>query len=391
VPLRRTGLDPVPALARMRAIHPVHRMGRALGMGVWVVTGYDETRAVLRDTDAFSTDIRPLVGAGDGPSIGGLGFTDPPDHTRLRRMLAPHFTGRRLAVLTPAIQRIVDRQLDLLDDGREVVDLATEFAFPVPFSVIGELLGLTVEQSERFHQLGRNRFDARSGFVSPFGAMSESHSFLLETVRTQRLDPGPGLIGDLIRQHGSDIDDEQLARLVDGVFTGGYETSASMLTLGTVTLLAHPEVGAALAVPGADATPVIDELLRYLSVVQIGFPRFAKRDLDLFGQRVRAGDVVIPSLSAANRDPSLGADAESFAPGRTAPSHLAFGYGMHRCVGSELARTELAIALTSLLRRFPDLALDVPAESLQYRELSVVYGLDHLPVRLRSRTDRTAP
>lgn len=385
MPLRRVGLDPVPDLATLREAEPVAKLGRALGMTVWLVTGYDEARAVLADTSSYSTDVRPILGKGADPDqfIGGLGFTDPPAHTQLRKILTPEFTGRRIARLAPTIESIVDQQLDVLaaHGANSDVDFVTDFAFPVPFLVICELLGLPIKDREPFRQLGRARFDVTGGGGGLFGAVSQSREFLLHVVAEQRAHPGTGLLGSLVQAHGDDLDDLTLAGVADGVLTGGFETSASMLALGTLALLREP-FGLRLVEDDDDVDRVVSELLRYLSVVQISFPRFARHDLDLFGKRVQAGDVVVCSLSGANRDAIFGGDPERVEPAASRRAHLAFGYGMHRCIGAELARLELRIAFRQLARRFPSMRLAVDPSALQFRELSIVYGVHSLPVRL---------
>ena len=385
MPLCRDGLDPVPALAIARETEPVAKLGRALGMTVWLVTGYEHARAVLNDISNYSTDIRPIFGGAVDPDqfIGGLGFTDPPAHTQLRKVLTPEFTGRRIARLLPRIESIVEHQLDVLAARGDIVDLVTDFAFPVPFLVICELLGLPIEDRESFRQLGRARFDVAGGGDGTFGAMSQSREFLLQVVAEQRVRPGEGLIGALIRAHGDQLDDLTLAGLADGVFTGGYETSAGMLALGALALLRDP-AGLRLVEGDDQAERVIAELLRYLSVVQIAFPRFARRDLDLFGKRVKAGDVVVCSLSGANRDILRGAGAERLDACTGRGSHLAFGHGTHRCIGSELARLELRVAFRGLASRFPAMRLAIEPSALQFRDLSIVYGVHSLPVQLNT-------
>lgn len=392
-PFQRIGLDPLPELAELRRTDPVHRLGKVFGKNVWLVTGYEAARTVLNDTVSYSTDIRAVLGTGGPASIGGLGFTDPPEHTRLRKFLTPEFTKRRLARLQPRIEEIVAERLDAMfalagPDG--VVDIVAEFAFPIPFLVICELLGLPVEDRTRFRKLGNARFDISSGGANVFGAMTESQQFLLEAVRAERKNPGEGLIGAIIREHGDEVDDLELAGLADGVFTGGYETSASMLALGTLTLLQNPEV---FRLVGADPDAVggvVDELLRYLTVVQLPFPRLAKHDLDLFGRSIKAGDAVMCALTTANRDEAFGDSPDTIDPNRSGRSHLAFGHGFHRCVGSELARMELAAAFSALSRRFPQLSLAVDAADLEYRGISFVYGVVALPVRLGVPNDVTA-
>lgn len=387
MPLRRNGMDPVPELGQMRENDPVRRMRRVFGINVWLVSGYHEAKAVLADTKSYSTDIRPMLGMGSDVKIGGLGFTDPPEHTRLRKILTPEFTVRRLARLQPSIDRIVAERLDAMEAGGPVVDLVEDFAFPIPFLVICELLGLPVEDREHFRKLGHARFDVSGGGVGVFGAMTESREFLQEAVRRQRQEPGEGLIGQIIRELGDEVTDEELGGLADGVFTGGYETSASMLSLGTLALLREPESYARAGHP-EHVDSVVAELLRYLSVVQITFPRFAKEDLDLFGKPIKKGDVVIVSLSGANRDPVLGEDTETINPHVDRSSHLGFGHGFHRCVGAELARMELRSAFLGLVERFPNLELATPLEDLTFRDLSIVYGVESLPVRLRPDSTR---
>ncbi len=382
-PLHRDGVDPVPRLGDLRAQEPVHRLTSFLGMNVWLVTGEAEARAVLADTRSYSNDIRPFVGkrgASDG-DIGGLGFTDPPEHTRLRKLLTPEFTMRRLERLRPRIAEIVERQLDEVERRGPVVDLVPGFAFPVPFLVICELLGLPDEDRDKFRELGSARFDVSYGGPGAFGAVSDSRKFLMEATRKQRTDPGEGLIGQLIRDHGEDFTDFDLGGLADGVFTGGLETSASMLALGTAVLLDHPEDYARIAHDPAAVDRTVEELLRYLTVVQIAFPRFPRHEVELGGHRIAKGDVVIAHLAGANRDGRVAPELERFDPSRAPSSHLAFGHGFHRCVGAELARMELRIAYPALARRFPDLRL-ADDGMLDYRKLSIVYGLNALPVRL---------
>ncbi len=386
-PLHRDGPDPVARLGELRAQDPVAKLTSFLGINVWLVTGEAEARQVLADTTSYSTDIRPFMGkrgsTTDG-DIGGLGFTDPPEHTKLRKLLTPEFTMRRLERLRPRIAAIVEKQLDEVEAqavaGGGVVDLVPTFAFPVPFLVICELLGLPDEDRDTFRQLGSARFDVSYGGQGVFGAVSGSRKFLMEATRKQRDEPGEGLIGQIIREHGDEINDFDLAGLADGVFTGGLETSASMLALGTAVLMDHADDYRRV---GTDPTVVdrtVEELLRYLTVVQVAFPRFPKAEVEVGGQRIAPGDVVICHLAGANRDERFGAKMDAFDLTRPVTSHLAFGHGFHRCVGAELARMELRTAFPALSRRFPDLSL--AAAQVDYRQMSIVYGVDSLPVRL---------
>lgn len=386
-PLRRDGTAPSARLSTMRDQGPVQRLTSFFGLQIWLVTGDDEVRQVLSDTTSYSTDIRPYVGrsgsATDG-DIGGLGFTDPPEHTRLRRLLTPEFTMRRLSRLTPLVQGIVDRQVAEIEVAGGIgqpVDLVPTFAFPIPFLVICDLLGLPDERREEFSRLATARFDVTGGGQGTIGAIGGSREFLLAEAARQRSAPGPGLLGQLIREHGEEINDFDLGGLADGVFTGGLETSASMLALGTAVLLEQRHLWDQLQSDPLSAVPVVDELLRLLSVVQVAFPRFARQEVVVGGRRIAKGSVVLCSLPAANRDPrSTPGDLVDL--DRAGGSHLAFGHGFHRCIGAELARMELRMAFPALAQRFPRMQLATPLAELDYRPMSIVYGVDRVPVTL---------
>jgi cytochrome P450 len=391
MPLRRVGLDPVPELGLARLAAPVSRLAVPFGVNLWLVSGYHEGKAVLADAESFSTDFANIIGGvpGANSNPGGLGFADPPVHTRLRRILTPEFTMRRLARLAPRIHDIVAERLDAMADA-DVVDLVEDFALPIPSLVICELLGVPYADRSEFQRHAMNRFDLFGGAAQTFGAISESLIYLRGVVREQRRNPGDGLLGGIIRDHGDDITDEELAGLADGVLTGGFETTASMLALGAFVLLQDPEALQVVHDDDAAIAPFVEELLRHLSVVQVAFPRFARRDVEIAGVRIAKGDVVAVSLSAANRDPVLGSDLEVVDPTRTPISHVAFGHGFHRCVGAELARMELRAAYPALVRRFPHMRLAVPAEELEFRKASIVYGLETLPVKLNAAVPAAA-
>lgn len=385
-PLQRAGVDPIGRLSHSRAKDPVQRLTSFMGLEIWLVTGYAEAREVLGNRD-HSTDIRHLMGrSGDVETgdIGGLGFTDPPEHTRQRKLLTGEFTMRRLERLKPGINQIIEHQLDqtaALAAADGVVDLVPNFAFPVPFRVICDLLGLTADRREVFRKLGTARFDVSAGGAGSIGAIGGSREFLLAEAARQRHDPGPGLIGQIVREHGDEINDFDLGGLADGAFTGGLETSASMLALGTLVLLQHRDLWRAMASDESAVNQIVEELLRYLSVVQVAFPRFAREDVVVGGHRIRKGSVMLVHLPAAGRDPRS-TNGEQLCPSETSANHLAFGHGLHRCVGAELARMELRAAYPALARRFPDMRLAVDPDELTFHAKSIVYGVQALPVVL---------
>jgi cytochrome P450 len=367
----------------------VSRLKMPLGLRGWLVTGYEESKIVLAaDTKTYSNDFGNMIGkvgiaAEDDP--GGLGFADPPHHTRLRKMLAPHFTARAVEKRSDRVREIIADALDDLAKAAEenpVVDLQKLFALQIPSRVIMELLGVDDVDRDEFQRLSAQRFDFADGAHKSLDLIQQAIDLLRGTVARQRKEPGPGLIGAILTEYGDDIDDVELAGLMDGVLTGGLETTVSMLALGAIALLQDAELFATVRDDDAAAEPFVEELLRYLTVVQVGFPRFAVRDTTLGGKSIFAGDVIVCSLSGANRDPRVGAGLDTIDITRPPVSHLAFGHGLHRCVGAELARIELRMAYPMLLRRFPQLRLAMPAEELKYRDLAIVYGLEELPVRL---------
>jgi cytochrome P450 len=380
-------LDPIDQLARVRAQEPVSRLPLPFGVKAWLVTGYDEVRQVLSRADSFSNDFGNLAGSagvGGQHDPGGLGFADPPAHTRLRRLLTPEFTVRRLQRLQPRIDAIIAEVLDTIDKVDGPVDLWPTFALPIPSLTICELLGVPYDERRHFQRLSTARFDLAGGGGSSLSAMTESVSYLLDLVARQRVLPGDGLLGALIREHGDAIDDRELAGLADGVLTGGLETTASMLALGVLVILQNPESATLLTAGDGDSiNQYVEELLRYLTVVQVAFPRFATRDIEIAAVTIAAGDGVACSLSAANRDTARGSHMNDFDPTRPSVGHLAFGHGIHRCIGAELARMELRAAFPALLGRFPGLRLAVEPDQLTFRDASIVYGLDALPVMVR--------
>lgn len=382
MPLLRDGLDPVPALEEQRRAG-VRKLEFPFGISAWLVSRHDEVRAVLADQDAFSNAFTSLSAvAGEAPPIadpGGLGFADPPGHTRLRRILTPEFTMRRLQRLAPRINVIVAEQLASMR-ARGSADLVADFAMLIPSLVICELLGVPYADRHDFQRLSESRFDLFANLEDPTGAMSESLRYLTGLVERERRDPGDALLGQLIRDHGDDLTDTEIAGLADGLLTGGHETTASMLALGTLVLLDRPDLAAPIRDDDTAVAPIVEELLRYLTVVQVAFPRFARRDLEIGGQRIATGEMVLCSLSGADRDPVLGPTPGVVDPGHASTAHLAFGHGIHRCVGAELARMELRAAFPALLRTFPGLRLDIDRADIAFREYSIVHGVDRLPV-----------
>ena len=300
-------------------------------------------------------------------------------------MLTPSFTRRRIADLQPDVDRVVAEALDDMAAHGPEVDLVERFGFAVPFGVICDLLGMPSVDREEFRRHGAARFDLSGGRSAIFDTAAGTRQFLIDLVASERRAEHlpEGLMSRMVAEHGDDFDDVEIGGLADGVFLGGYETSASMLSLGTWVLLQNPAAWQLLRGGDlADVDRVVEELLRFVCPVQIAFPRIARHEVRVGSRTVRAGDVVVVSLTGAERDPACHEDPARFDPMTAAAGTLAFGHGLHRCVGAELARMELRTALVRLAQRFPDLSLACDPGDLRFTELAIVHGVESLPVRL---------
>ncbi|MEU0570500.1 cytochrome P450 [Nonomuraea sp. NPDC005983] len=377
LPVKRTPgcpFDPPPELADLP---PMGRLVFSDGHHGWLATSHDAVRTVLADP-RFSTrpDLKhfPVPSGQDRrPAPPGLfSSMDPPEHSRYRRLLTGQFTVRRMRQLEPRIERIAADRLDAMAAQGPPVDLVQAYALPIPSLVICELLGVPYadhdffqEQTADLVQLG---IDSRR-------AVAELTRYLGELVRRKRADPGDDLISGLT----GELTDEELANVAVLLLVAGHETTANMLGLGVFALLQHPGQRALL---DADVDTAVEELLRWLSIAHLGAPtRAALEDVEIAGELVRAGETVSMSLPAANRDADLFDDPAALRLDRPgARKHLAFGHGVHQCLGQQLARIEMRIGYRALFDRFPTLRLAVPADEVPTKDDAVVYGVRSLPV-----------
>ncbi len=388
VHIRRDGFDPVPELAELRDAAPVTEIHQPWGGSAWLVTRYHEVRQVLGDTQRFSNRTGGMSG---GPMRGRnsgsqphedsgflLGY-DPPDHTRLRRLLTAAFTVARMRRLRPRVETIVTEHLDAIEAAGSPADLVQTFALPIPSLVICELLGVPYADRDQFQRLSRERLDLTIDIHERSTAGDAARAYMADLVARERKSPGDALLGMLIREHGDEIGDHELAGVADLLLLAGHETTSNMLGLGTLLFLRNPDEIARLHDPDrTDA--MIEELLRYLSVVHSVIPRTATEDVRFGDDVIKAGDMVLCSLPGANRDPELGEDMDRVDFTRQVTSHLAFGHGIHHCLGAPLARMEMRIAYPALFDRFPGLRLAIPFENVDFRAASIVYGVRSLPV-----------
>nr|WP_042196153.1 cytochrome P450 [Kibdelosporangium sp. MJ126-NF4]CEL22436.1 putative cytochrome P450 hydroxylase [Kibdelosporangium sp. MJ126-NF4]CTQ89291.1 putative cytochrome P450 hydroxylase [Kibdelosporangium sp. MJ126-NF4] len=379
VHIRRDKFTPSPDLRKLREEQPVTRVQTAIGGPAWLVTRYADIREVFGGSGKFSnTPIGPFRDQNLGRSGFLLGY-DAPEHTRLRRMLTPEFTVRRIRRLQPRIEAIVDEHLDALEQAGPPADLVATFALPIPSLVICELLGVPYEDRDGFQETAKVRLDMSRDMDERIAAVEKSRSFMAKLVAAARANPGDDMIGMLIRDHGDEVDDRELVGVADLLLLAGHETTSNMLALGTLLLLRHPEQAAAVRA-GEQVDEAVEEMLRYLSIVHTGVFRTALEDVELSGQKIAAGDIVVCSLPSANRDPALGEDLDEFDIARKISAHMAFGHGLHHCLGAPLARMEMKIAFPALLRRFPDLALAVGYDEVRFRSYSFIHGMESLPL-----------
>ncbi|MDH6198138.1 cytochrome P450 [Mycobacterium frederiksbergense] len=388
--MRRKAFDPTPELREIRETEGVRTVVNALGMGVYLVTRHEDVKAVLSDHERFSNSRPPgfvLPGAPetteeeqDSARAGNLLGLDPPEHQRLRRMLTPEFTIRRIKRLQPRIVEIVDAHLDAMQAAGPPADLVADFALPIPSLVICELLGVPYQDREDFQQRSARQLDLSAPIPERLALQRQGRDYMLGLVGRARRDPGDDILGMLIREHGDELSDNELVGIAGLLLLAGHETTSNMLGLGVLALLRHPEQLAAVRDDPDAVGPAVEELLRWLSVVQNAIPRFTTTDVEIAGVAIPAGELVFASLPAGNRDPDFVPSPDLLDIRRGAPGHLAFGHGVHHCLGAPLARMEMQIAFPALLRRFPNLALAEPFEDVDYRAFHFIYGLKSLKV-----------
>jgi cytochrome P450 len=386
VHMRRSGFDPVPELAQLREQGGLTQVETPFGESAWLVTRHADVRALLGDSGTFSNawTFGAVAGLDEEEAAaarrGNLLAYDPPEHTRLRRMLTPEFTMRRMRRLEPRIVEIVDEHLDAMQRAGAPRDLVAEFALPVPSLVICELLGVPYADREAFQERTSKQLDMSLPMPRRQELQVESRAYMAELVGRAQADPGEDFLGMLVREHGDDLATDELIGIAGLLLVAGHETTSNMLGLGTLALLLHPGQLALVRDDPAAVGPAVEELLRWLSIVHSGTPRVTTTDVEVAGQVIPAGSTVVFALPAANRDPDLVDDPDTLDVTRGTMNHLAFGHGLHHCLGAPLARMEMRIAFPALLRRFPALRTTVSFEDVDFRSYHVVYGLRELPV-----------
>ncbi|MGI5156515.1 cytochrome P450 [Microbispora sp. CA-102843] len=385
--LRRDGFHPAPELSALRNDEGVARIRTVFGTDAWLVTRFEDVRTVLSHPELYSNALVPPLRPPGAPPpsaeeaaemrAGNLLGSDPPEHTRLRRMLTAQFTVRRMRRLEPRVQQIVDDHLDAMERGGPPADLVTDFALPVPSLVICELLGVPYADRAGFQGTSKRILDVSLAPDERAAAASEARAYIAGLIKTVRNDPGEDLLGMLVREHGDELSDTELAGIGSLLLLAGHETTANMLSLGTLALLRHPGQLTLLRDEPHRVDAAVEELLRWLSIVHSGTVKITTTEVRLGDRTLGPGETVICSLPAANRDPGLFPNPDDLDIRRDAIGHVAFGHGVHHCLGAPLARMEMRIAFPALLRRFPNLR---PAGEPLFRTLTVVHGLTTMPI-----------
>ena len=388
--MQRTQFDPVEEIIKARDADGVTRVMTPFGVPAYLVSRYQDVREVLSDPVRFSNARARSFAPPEGPQFsaeeleqmraGQMLAFDPPEHTRLRRMLTPEFTVRRMRRLEPRIVEIVDAALDDLERTGKPADLVSTVALPVPSLVICELLGVPYADRADFQRRTGRLLDLSLPVPERMALSRESRDYMSGLVAQAQAAPDEDMLGMLVREHGDDLTTAELTGIASLLLVAGHETTSNMLGLGTLALLRHPAQLALIRDDPAAVEPAVEELLRWLSIVHSGIPRTTTTEVEIAGHTIPAGELLVLALPAANRDPALVEDPERLDITRGAPGHVAFGHGVHHCLGAPLARMEMRIAFPALLRRFPGLALAVPYEEIDFRAFHAVYGLHALPV-----------
>ncbi|ORW45639.1 cytochrome [Mycobacterium paraense] len=387
LPVPRPGhcpLAPPTEFAQWRD-QPGLRRAMFQGNPVWVISRYHDIKAALVDPRLSAKTIPDSIMPKDDENKVPVMFarTDDPEHHRLRRMLTSNFTFRRCESMRPQIQAMVDRYLGQMIDTGAPADLVREFALPVPSMVIALLLGVPPEDLELFQRNTTKGLDQKSSDAEKGQAFGAMYAYIEELVERKAREPGDDLISRLVTEYVATGQLDHATAAMNSVIMmqAGHETTANMISLGTVALLEHPEAFARLGQTDDPAVVanIVEELMRYLSIVHSQVDRVATEDLLIGGQLIRAGEFVMMNLPAGNWDPEFVEDPETFDAGRNARGHLGFGYGVHQCIGANLARVEMQVAFATLARRLPGLTLAVPPEELRFKDANI-YGMKELPV-----------
>ena len=381
--------DPPPALRELQAGAPITRVRLWDGSTPWLVTRYDDQRVLLADPRISSDSMHPHF-PNTSPAFkerrryGRTFITmDDPEHARLRRMVTAPFAIKRVEALRPAIQKIVDGLIDDMLAGPRPADLVEAFALPVPSLVICDLLGVPYADHGFFQANSKVLINRNTPVEEALAAQQRLLGYLDDLLGDKLTQPGDDLLSQVAgRVKAGELTRHDAAMMGQLLLVAGHETTANMIALGTLTLLQHP--GQLAVLRETDDPKVIaaavEELLRYLTIVHSGRRRVALEDIEIGGQVIRAGEAVIMANDIGNRDPAAFGDPDRLDIGRDARAHVAFGFGVHQCLGQNLARVELQVVYGTLYRRIPTLRLAADLDQVPFKHDGLVYGVYELPV-----------
>ncbi|PWK63502.1 cytochrome P450 [Streptomyces sp. CG 926] len=384
-PRGRCPLDVPPAYQQAAQETPVVRIGLPFGEDCWLITRYEDVRAVLTDS-RFSADATrpgfPLISeelrAMAAATRSTDAFVNEQEHLRRRRMLTTEFKAKRVEALRPEIQQMVDDTLDQMIAGGSPADLMADFAVPVGSGVIALLLGVPTMDTKYFQERSHVLLDEAAKSEEKMAAQRDLMEYVVGLTVDKQQNPDEGFLSRLVER--GELTGEEVAGSGLLLLLAGHETTAAMIALSIIALHRNPEQQVLLRQDPSLVKGAVEEMLRYATLVQNGLGRVAVEDAVIGGQLIRAGEGVLCMLSTANRDEEVFPGGGHLDVTRPARGHMSFGYGLHQCVGQSLARAELQIALGTLLRRLPELRLDVPVEELGFRYRAGLYAVDALPV-----------
>jgi cytochrome P450 len=383
--------NPYPTYSRLRETSPVCRVRIGRGKSAWLVTRYDDVLASLKDT-RFTKDQQSLPAAKQAwvpavfrPLAKNMLDSDPPDHTRLRALVQKAFTPFMIETLRKRIEELTDQLIDKALRKKRF-DLITEFALPLPTTIIAELVGVPAEDRNRFH-----RWSAKVVSLSPTAGPEMLFSipaalaflkYIQQQIRTRRTAPGTDLLSALIaaEETGDKLSEDELVAMIFLLLIAGHETTVNLIGNGTLALLENTEQLSKLISNPEMLKSAVEEMLRYYSPVELATERWTREDLLVAGTMIPKGELVFLGLGSANRDPTQFPEPHVFNIDRSPNRHLAFGHGAHYCLGAPLARLEAQIAFTTLLRRLPQLVMAVSRDCLKWRKGFLLRGLRQLPL-----------
>jgi cytochrome P450 len=382
---------PPPAYEKLREAGPVQRVELQSGQEAWAITRLEDVRQMLTDPRFSSDRFNPgfPILTRQGRPIRRSKFTaslitmDPPVHGAARREVVGEFTVKRMKALQPRIQQIVDEHIDAILAGPKPADLVSALSLPVPSLVICELLGVPYAEHEFFQVRSSTLLNREVDQETRMQAVDELQEYLDQLVSTKEAEPTDDLLGRQVvkqREEHGDADHDSLVSLAFLLLLAGHETTANMISLGTVALLENPDQLALIKNDPGKTLDAVEELLRYFTIAEFATSRVATADVEIGGQVIREGEGVLGLSYSGNRDPEAFDNPDELDLERGARHHVAFGFGPHQCLGQNLARMELQIVFDTLFRRIPELKLAGPVDQLPFKHDSSIFGLYRLPV-----------